>query len=62
MNNIFKHSYTHYIVYETICLVNNKTYIGSHATDNINDGNEVYYLFPTDPITAELNKGRLKKL
>ena len=38
MNNTFKYSYLHYIVYETTCLVNNKTYIGSHATNNINDG------------------------
>lgn len=26
-----------YIIYETICLVNNKKYIGYHATENIDD-------------------------
>ncbi len=37
-NNIYNRTFSYYIIYETTCVVNNKTYIGCHATDNLDDG------------------------
>jgi group I intron endonuclease len=37
-NNIYNRTFSYYIIYETTCIVNSKTYIGCHATDNIDDG------------------------
>jgi len=37
-NNIYNRPFSYYIIYETTCVVNNKTYIGCHATDNLDDG------------------------
>lgn len=36
-NKIYLNIFTYYIVYETHCLVNQMTYIGCHATNNLND-------------------------
>jgi hypothetical protein len=33
-----KHNKKYYIIYKTTNLINNKTYIGAHATDDLNDG------------------------
>jgi group I intron endonuclease len=37
-NNIYSSSYSYYIVYETVCKVNQKIYIGCHATNDLDDG------------------------
>lgn len=37
-NTIYSKIFSHYIVYETRNIVNQMTYIGCHATDDINDG------------------------
>jgi group I intron endonuclease len=38
MNNIYTNTFIYYIVYETRNNVNGMTYIGCHATNNLNDG------------------------
>ena len=37
-NNILTRTFLYYIVYKTTCSVNNKIYIGCHATDDLDDG------------------------
>lgn len=37
-NSIYTKHYTFYILYETTCKVNNKTYVGCHATNKLDDG------------------------
>lgn len=38
MGHNIKKQFYHYFIYKTTCLVNNKIYIGCHATNNIDDG------------------------
>lgn len=38
MTHNIRKQYSHYFIYQTTCLVNNKVYIGCHATNNIDDG------------------------
>ena len=38
MGHNIKKQFYHYFIYKTTCLVNNKTYIGCHATNNLDDG------------------------
>lgn len=38
MGHNIKQQFSHYFIYKTTCLVNNKIYIGCHATNNLNDG------------------------
>lgn len=37
-NKIYSKQFSYYFIYETQCLVNHMTYIGCHATDNLDDG------------------------
>lgn len=37
-NNIYTSTFLFYIIYETTCIVNQKTYIGCHATNKLDDG------------------------
>lgn len=37
-NVIYSKKFKYYMVYKTTCLRNNKTYIGCHATDDLDDG------------------------
>jgi len=37
-NTIYSKHFLYYVVYETCCIVNQMTYIGCHATDNLDDG------------------------
>jgi group I intron endonuclease len=38
MRHNIKQQFSHYFIYKTTCLVNNKIYIGCHATNNLDDG------------------------
>ena len=38
MGHNIKKQFYHYFIYKTTCLVNNKIYIGCHATNNLDDG------------------------
>jgi hypothetical protein len=38
MGHNIKKQFYHYFIYKTTCSVNNKIYIGCHATNNLNDG------------------------
>lgn len=38
MGHNIKKQFYHYFIYKTTCLVNNKIYIGCHATNNLADG------------------------
>ena len=38
MGHNIKKQFYHYFIYQTTCLVNNKIYIGCHATNNLDDG------------------------
>ena len=38
MGHNIKQQFYHYFIYKTTCLVNNKIYIGCHATNNLDDG------------------------
>lgn len=38
MGHNIRQQFSHYFIYKTTCLVNNKIYIGCHATNNLDDG------------------------
>jgi hypothetical protein len=51
-NKIYTNIFNHYIVYETSCKIDGMTYIGCHATNNLNDG----YLGSGKHITRAIKK------